>query len=787
MKKYIIWFKDLGSKDVPKVGGKNASLGEMHRNLTEKGIAIPDGFALTADAYWHFIDEAGLREKITKILGGLDISSIKNIQERGAKIRGIIKAAGFPKDLEQEVRKAYRQLCRKYGENADVAVRSSATAEDLPTASFAGQHDTYLNIRGEDGLLEACRRCFASLFTARAISYREKRGFEHMKIALSVGVQKMVRSDKASSGVIFTLDTETGFRNAVLIDGSYGVGEMVVQGKVVPDEFFVFKPTLDKGFKPIISKKLGSKKNKMIYCGKDGLTEIPVPEKDRQEFCLSDGEIITLAKWAKIIEEHYKLPMDIEWAKDGESGDLFIVQARPETVHTQKKSAVFHEYSLKSKNPKVLVEGTSIGEKIASGRAKVIKSAEEISKFRAGEILVTTMTDPDWEPIMKKSAGIITNLGGRTSHAAIVSRELGVPCIVGARKATSVLKDGQVITMDCSSGEVGKVYEGKVEWEEREYSLKKIPKIKTKIMVNLGSPEVAFRNSFLPHRGVGLAREEFIIASKIRVHPLALLNYGRMDKKIKKQIDEITLGYKDKSQFFVDELARGVGQIAAAFWPHPVIVRFSDFKTNEYATLMGGKEFEPDEENPMLGWRGASRYYDTKFKPAFLLECQAMKKAREQFGLKNIWAMVPFCRTIEEGKKVLKIMGEAGLVKGRDGLKVIVMCEIPSNVIMAEEFLKIFDGMSIGSNDLTQLALGLDRDNAKISGIADERNEAVKKMVSSVIKACRRKKKYIGICGQAPSDFPEFAEFLVRENIESISLNPDTVIKTLLRLSKMKK
>ncbi|MDD3399465.1 MAG: phosphoenolpyruvate synthase [Candidatus Paceibacterota bacterium] len=787
MKKYIIWFKDLSSKDVPRVGGKNASLGEMHENLAKKGIAIPDGFALTADAYWHFIDEAGLREKITKILDGLDISDVKNIQERGAKIRGIIRTAELPKDLEEEVRKAYRQLCGEYGDNTDVAVRSSATAEDLPTASFAGQHDTYLNIRGEEGLLEACRRCIASLFTDRAISYREKRGFEHMKIALSVGVQKMVRSDKASAGVMFTLDTETGFRNAVLIDGSYGVGEIVVQGKVVPDEFFVFKPTLDDGFKPIISKRLGSKRNKMIYGGKDGLMEIPVPQKDRQKFCLSDDEVIILAKWAKTIEEHYKLPMDIEWAKDGESGDLFIVQARPETVHTQKKGAVFHEYSLKSKNPKVLVEGTSIGEKIAAGKARVIKSAKEISKFQAGEILVTTMTDPDWEPIMKKSAGIITDLGGRTSHAAIVSRELGVPCIVGAGKASSTLRDGQMITIDCSSGEVGKVYDGKVEWEEKEYSLKKIPKIKTKIMVNLGSPEVAFKNSFLPHQGVGLAREEFIIASKIKVHPLALLNYGRMDKKVKKQIDEITLSYKDKSQFFVDELARGVGQIAAAFWPHPVIVRFSDFKTNEYATLVGGKEFEPDEENPMLGWRGASRYYDPKFKPAFLLECRAMKKAREEFGLKNIWAMVPFCRTIEEGKKVLKIMDEAGLVRGKSGLKVIVMCEIPSNVNMAEEFLKIFDGMSIGSNDLTQLALGLDRDNAQISGIADERNETVKKMVSSVIKACRKKKKYVGICGQAPSDFPEFAEFLVRENIESISLNPDTVIKTLLRLSKMKK
>jgi pyruvate,water dikinase len=783
MKKYIIWFKDLTSANVPQVGGKNASLGEMFQNLGEKGIVLPDGFALTSDAYWYFIDEAGLREKIKKVLADINISNIASLQKGGEKIRKMIMAAKFPKDLNLEIKNAYQQLCKKYGKDTDVAVRSSATAEDLPSASFAGQHDTYLNIRGEKGLLEACQKCIASLFTNRAISYRQKRGFDHLKVALSVGVQKMIRSDIASAGVIFTLDTESGFKDVILITGSYGVGEMVVQGKVVPDEFYVFKQTLDHGFAPIISKKLGAKERKLIYGVKNGLKEISVRQKDREKFCLSEEEVITLAKWAKIIEDHYKLPMDIEWAKDGKTNELFIVQARPETIHARKQGLVFREYSLKNKEAVVLTSGTAIGEKITTGKARIINSAKDIGKFKSGEILVTTMTDPDWEPIMKISQGIITNLGGRTSHAAIVSRELGVPCIVGTDSGTTDIKNGQVITMDCSSGEVGKVYQGKLEWTEKEYKLDKLPKIETKLMVNLGNPEIAFKNSFLPHQGVGLAREEFIIASKIKVHPLALLNYNRLPKNLKKQIDGITLGYKDKAQFYIDELARGMGQIAAAFWPYPTIVRFSDFKTNEYAALMGGREFEPKEENPMLGWRGASRYYNEKFKPAFLLECQAMKKAREEFGLKNIWAMIPFCRTVEEGKKVLEIMKEAGLVKGENDLKVIVMCEIPSNVFLAEEFLDIFDGMSIGSNDLTQLVLGLDRDNANISNIGNEKNEAVKKMISSVIAECKKRNKYIGICGQAPSDFPDFAEFLIKEGIESMSLNPDTLIKTLIKLS----
>ncbi len=766
-KKYILWFKEISKKDVPLVGGKNASLGEMQGALVKKGISIPNGFALTARAYWYFIDANKLRKQIADVLKGLDINDVRNLQARGEKIRKLILNAQFPKDLEKQVKKAYQKLCQEYGADTDVAVRSSATAEDLPSASFAGQHETFLNIRGEKELIKACQRCIASLFTNRAISYREKGGFKHMKVALSVGVQKMVRADKASAGVIFTLDTETGFRDVVLITGSYGVGEMVVQGKVIPDEFQVFKPTLKQGFKPIIVKSLGSKKKKFIY-GRSGLLQVAVPAKDRERFCLQEKEILILAKWARVIEEHYGTPMDIEWAKDGNSGKLFIVQARPETVHVQKTKTSFKEYVLKEKNPKVLLEGIAIGEKIASGRVRVIKSIKGIGSFQAGEILVTTITNPDWEPVMKKAAGIITDSGGKTSHAAIVSRELGVACIVGSRKGTSVLKTGSFVTMDCSSGEVGRIYQGRVEWREKEYNLKKIPKIKTKIMLNIGTPEIAFRNSFLPHQGVGLAREEFIIASKIKAHPLFLIKQG-------------------KSQYFVDELARGIGQIGAAFWPKPVIVRFSDFKTNEYAALEGGKEFEPKEENPMLGWRGASRYYDPKFKPAFLLECQALKKARAEFGLKNIWAMVPFCRTVEEGKKVLQIMREGGLVKGRDGLKVVVMCEIPSNVVLVKEFLDIFDGMSIGSNDLTQLVLGIDRDNAKMGYVGDVRNRAVKGMIAQVIRECRKRKKYCGICGQAPSDYPEFAQFLVKEGIESISLNPDAIIKTILNIAKGRK
>ncbi len=786
--KYTLWFKEISKKDVPLVGGKNASLGEMIGELSSKGINIPDGFATTSYAYWYFLNQNKILPKLKEIFKKLDLKNIKTLQEVGKEARNLILKAKFPEDLKKEIIKTYRNLGKKYGKNPDVAVRSSATAEDLPSASFAGQHETYLNVQGEKALIEAIKKSIASLFTNRAISYREKRGFDHFRIALSVGVQKMVRSDLASAGVIFTLDTETGFKDVVLINSSWGLGETVVKGKVVPDEFLIFKPTLKQGFEPIISKNLGTKKRKLVYgAGAKATKELPVSQKAQNQFALTGSEILTLAKWACLIEKHYGIPQDIEWAKDGKTKKIFIVQSRPETVHVGKKKAVFKEYILKEKKPQLLLEGIAIGEKIAAGKVRIIKDTKRISEFQAGEILVTINTDPDWEPIMKISSAIITDLGGRTSHAAIVSRELGVPCMVGTKKATSILKNGQEITIDCSSGETGKIYHGKVEWEEKEHKLKKIPKTKTKIMLNIGTPEIAFRNSFLPHRGVGLAREEFIIASKIKIHPLALINYSKLDKKLKKQIAEITPGYKNKKQFFVDELARGIGQIGAAFFPEPVIVRFSDFKTNEYASLLGGHLFEPKEENPMLGWRGASRYYDPQFKEAFLLECQALKIAREKFGLKNIWAMIPFCRTVEEGEKVLKIMKEGGLERGKNGLKVIVMCEIPSNVILAEEFLKTFDGMSIGSNDLTQLILGIDRDSAALKKVGNEKNKAVKEMIKKVIKICRQKKKYIGICGQAPSDFPDFAEFLVEQGIESMSLNPDTVIKTTLTVAKKEK
>jgi len=787
-KKYILAFREISRKDIPLVGGKNASLGEMIRELSSKGINIPEGFATTSYAYRDFLKKNNLFPKLKETFKKLDLKNIKTLQEVGKEARNLILKAKFPEDLKREIIKAYRELGKRYGKNPDVAVRSSATAEDLPSASFAGQHETYLNVQGEKALIEAVKKSIASLFTNRAISYREKRGFDHFKIALSVGVQKMVRSDLASAGVMFTLDTETGFKDIILINSSWGLGETVVKGKVVPDEFLIFKPTLKQGFEPIISKNLGTKKRKLVYgAGAKATKEVSVSQKAQNQFTLTDSEILTLAKWACLIEKHYGIPQDIEWAKDGKTKKIFIVQSRPETVHVSKKKAVFKEYILKEKKPQLLLEGIAIGEKIAAGKVRVIKDIKRINEFQAGEILVTINTDPDWEPIMKISSAIITDLGGRTSHAAIVSRELGVPCMVGTKKATSIFKNGQEITIDCSSGETGKIYQGKVKWEEKEHKLKQIPKTKTKIMLNIGTPEIAFHNSFLPHRGVGLAREEFIIASKIKIHPLALINYPKLDKKLKKQIAEITPGYKNKKQFFVDELARGIGQIGAAFSPEPVIVRFSDFKTNEYASLLGGHLFEPEEENPMIGWRGASRYYDPQFKEAFLLECQALKIAREKFGLKNIWVMIPFCRTLEEGEKVLKIMKEGGLERRKKGLRVIVMCEIPSNAILVEEFLKIFDGMSIGSNDLTQLILGIDRDSATLKKVGNEKNKAVKEMIKKVIKICRQKKKYIGICGQAPSDFPEFAEFLVEQGIESISLNPDTVIKTTLDIAKKEK
>ena len=785
--KLILNLNEISIKDVPVVGGKNASLGEMISKLGKKGVNIPDGFVLTSFAYWHFLKENKIDQKLKEIFAKFDQKSIKSLKETGKRARNLILRAEFPEDLKRETIEFYRKLSQKYKKReVDVAVRSSATAEDLPSASFAGQHETYLNIKGEKELLRAIKKCFASLFTDRAIAYREEKGFLHLKIALSVGIQKMVRSDLASSGVIFTLDTETGFRNVVLINSIFGIGEMIVKGKVTPDEFYVFKPSLKKGFKSIIVKDLGRKTKKYIYKKGGGLKEVNVSQKDQLRFSLTDEEVLTLAKWAMVIEEHYGRPQDIEWAKDGKTGQLFIVQSRPETVFAPKEARFYEEYEIKA-TKKPILTGISIGNKIGQGKIHVIPNVSKISEFQKGEVLVTKMTDPDWVPIMRIASAIITDEGGKTCHAAIIGRELGIPAIVGTHLATKILKTGQEVTVDCTQGLAGRIFLGKVPFEVKRYNLKKIPKLKTKIMINIGAPDIAFKTSFLPNDGVGLARIEFVLAEKIRIHPLVLYHFKNLkNKKLKNQIEKITVGYKDKKQYFVDKLAEGIAQIAAAFYPKPVIVRLSDFKTNEYAALIGGELFEPEESNPMLGWRGASRYYDPKFQPAFEMECKAIKKAREVFGLKNIWVMVPFCRTVEEGKKVLNLMKKQGLEKKKDGLKVIVMCEIPSNVILAEEFLKIFDGMSIGSNDLTQLVLGLDRDSAIVAKVGDERNEAVKEMVSKVIKLCREKKKYCGICGQAPSDFPEFAEFIMKEGIESMSLNPDTVIKTILNLAKIK-
>lgn len=780
-KKFTLWFDELGIKDVPLVGGKNASLGEMYRKLTAKGINVTNGFAVTAYSYFYLLQKAGIKKRIQEILSDLNTHDMENLAERGRKVRETILEAAMPEELEEAIITAYQRLEKEYGKNVDVAVRSSATAEDLPDASFAGQQETYLNIRGQKALLKACKKCFASLFTNRAISYRQDKGFDHFKVGLSIGVQKMVRADLASSGVMFSIDTETGFRNAVLINGSWGLGENVVQGKVNPDEWYVFKPTLLEGYKPIIGKKLGSKKIKMIYSkGKNPTKNIPATKSEQQSFCLTEEEILTLAKWAVIVEDHYKKPMDMEWSKDGQSGKLYLIQARPETVHAIKSLSVLEEYQLLEKG-RILVSGSPVGQKIGVGKAHIIKDTSKIKEFKSGEVLVTDMTDPDWEPIMKIAKAIVTNRGGRTCHAAIVSRELGIPCIVGTGEATKKIKIGQDVTVSCAEGEVGNIYAGSLKFRIKKTNLKNFKRPKTKIMMNIGAPDIALASSFIPNDGVGLARLEFIINNHIQVHPLALLNYSKLkDQAAKKKIDQLTVGYKSKAQYFIDKLAEGISQIGAAFYPNDVIVRLSDFKSNEYANLIGGRGFEPEEENPMIGWRGASRYYSEKYKAAFALECKALKKVREVFGLKNVKVMIPFCRTVEEGKKVLAEMKINGLVRGKDGLEVYVMCEIPSNVILAEEFAKIFDGFSIGSNDLTQLTLGLDRDSELVSHIYDERNQAVKDLVAQVISVARKKGRKIGICGQAPSDFPDFATFLVECGIDSMSLNPDTVVKTTL-------
>lgn len=790
--KYILWFKDILAKDVPSVGGKNASLGEIFSKLTIKGINIPDGFATTAQAYFYFLEKNDLKEKIGKILKDINVSDINNLQKKGKAVRQLILKAELPDDLQEEIISAYRNLSEEYGvKNADVAVRSSATAEDLPTASFAGQQETFLNIAGKKQILEAVKKCFASLFTDRAIVYRAEMKFDHLKIALSAGVQKMVRSDLGSAGVMFSCDTESGFGDVALINASYGLGENVVKGRVEPDQYYVFQTTLKAGFEPIIEKKMGSKEVKLIYnkSFKNPTKDVLVSLKDRQKFVLTDQEILSLARSSILIEEHYGKEMDIEWAKDGKDGKLYILQARPETVKSRKNVNVLEEYVLdKSRiaKSKILLTGSSVGNKIGQGKVRKIMNVKSINKFKKGEVLVTDMTDPDWVPVMRLASAIVTDSGSRTCHAAIVSRELGIPCIVGTAKATKILKTGKSMTVSCAEGETGKVYDGLIPFEIKRTDIVGLRNPPLKIMMNLGEPDLAFGLSFFPNDGIGLAREEFIIANQIKIHPLALINYKKLSPATRKKIDKITMGFKDKNKFFIDKLSEGIGKIASAFYPKPVIIRFSDFKSNEYAQLIGGESFEPKEANPMLGWRGASRYYDPKFKEAFLLECSALKKAREKFGLDNIWAMVPFCRTPEEAHKVLAVMEEGGLKRGENNLKVIVMCEIPSNVILTEEFLDIFDGMSIGSNDLTQLTLGLDRDSNLIAKIGDERNKAVKKMVAKVIKDCRARRKYCGICGDAPSTFPEFAEFLVEQGIESISLNPDSVIKTLLHLNNIK-
>ena len=798
-KSYVKWYSEVGIADVPVVGGKNAALGEMYSNLVPLGVNIPDGFALTAEAYRHFFKNTGLDEKIKEILSDLNLKDIRNLQIRGKKVRETILKATLPQDLKEVVAKAYAELENKYGKNIDVAVRSSATAEDLPGASFAGQQETYLNIHGIENVLVATKKCIASLFTDRAISYRADKGFSHFDAALSVGVQCMVRSDLSASGVAFTIDTETGFDKVIVINGIYGLGEFIVQGKVIPDEFIVFKPSLDNNIKsPIIGKNIGKKNIKLVYA-KNGTREEKVSPTDQQNFCLTDGEVIKLSKWCYEIEKyfskkdgHYQ-PMDIEWAKNGLTNELFIVQARPETVISGEDKNVLKEYQLEKKS-KILLSGIAVGSKIGSGNVRILKSAKNISAFKKGEVLVTEITDPDWEPIMKIAKAIVTDKGGRTSHAAIVSRELGIPCIVGSENATKLLKNGQEVTVD-ASGQVGNVYEGIIPFKVLEHHLDKIPKVATKIMVNIGSPDEAFKNHNLPAEGVGLGRLEFIIASHIRLHPNALIDYKKLVQKNKekkdpyvtkllKEIDQLTPLYKEKTQYYVDNLALGIAKIAATFHPHKVIIRFSDFKTNEYRTLIGGELYEPHEENPMLGWRGASRYYDPKFKEAFSLECQALKIVREEMGLSNVIPMIPFCRTPEEGKMVVETMKEFGLDRANDKeLKIYVMCEIPSNILLADEFLEVFDGMSIGSNDLTQLTLGLDRDSGIVTHIANENNGAVKKLIAEIIHKCKEKGKYIGICGQAPSDYPDFAQFLVDEGIESMSLNPDTVIKIIMALS----
>jgi pyruvate,water dikinase len=782
---YIRFFEEIGIKDVPLVGGKNASLGEMYCELSGQGVLVPNGFAITADAYRHVLKEAGAWQKLRDALEGMDPDDVADLARRGKRAREIVYGAGLPDDLTAEIIAGYRRLQEEYGEEVSLAVRSSATAEDLPTASFAGQQETYLNIKGDESLLDACRRCFASLFTDRGIHYRIDQEFDHFAVALSIGVMKMVRSDLAASGVFFSLDTESGFRDVVFITGAYGLGENVVQGAVDPDEFYVHKPTFEAGHRAVLRRMLGDKAIKMIFVEgeiKQTVRNIPAPKADRERYCITDEDVLELADYAIKIERHYGRPMDMEWAKDGTDGKIYVVQARPETVASQRKATVLESYEMEGAG-EVLTEGRSVGQKIAAGTAHFIKDVAHLHEFKPGEVLVADTTTPDWEPVMKTAAAIVTNRGGRTCHAAIISRELGVPAVVGTGEGTTAIPDDEMVTVSCAEGDTGRVYRGEIPFHVERTDVGDIPRPRTKIMLNLGNPDLAFKTAFLPNDGVGLARMEFIISESIKAHPLALVHPDRVsDADAREALDRLTRLYPDGETFFVERLSEGIGTIAAAFWPKPVVVRMSDFKTNEYASLLGGADFEPHEQNPMIGFRGASRYAHPAYVEGFALECAAMKRVREDMGFTNVILMLPFVRRVEEAEKVIAQMGELGLRRGENGLEVYAMCEIPNNVLLIDQFANTVDGFSIGSNDLTQLTLGVDRDSEIVAFDYDERDAGVKQMIRMAVEGCTRNQIHSGLCGQAPSDYPDMAEYLVEIGIDSISLNPDTVVKTTQRI-----
>jgi pyruvate,water dikinase len=794
--RYIRFFEDIGIDDVASVGGKNASLGELYRELIPQGVRVPNGFAITAQAYWYVLEEAGVMPRLRDAIHGLRPDDVEDLARRGMRARELVYGAPLPTELQREILQAYGVLQAEYGSQLAVAVRSSATAEDLPDVSFAGAHETFLNIQGEQPLLDACRRCFASLFTDRAIHYRIDKGFDHFKVALSIGVMKMVRSDLAASGVIFSLDTESGFPDVVFITGAYGLGENIVQGALDPDEFYVFKPTFEAGYRSVLRRVLGSKKIKMVYAkgsSRHTTRNVPTSNAERERFCLSDEEALTLADYAIKVEKHYSAkaglprPMDMEWAKDGMDGQLYMVQARPETVASQRRGNMLEIYSVQG-GGEVVASGRSVGEKVACGNVRIVTNAAQLKEFQPGEILVADTTTPDWEPVMRTAGAVVTNRGGRTCHAAIVARELGIPAVVGADDVTTVLKGGEAVTVSCAEGDIGKVYRGKIPFEVQQTNLEGLERPATRIMVNLGNPELAFKTSFLPNDGVGLARMEFIISESIKVHPMALAHPEKVaDPAERAAIERLCRGYARPADFFIERLAEGVGTIAAAFYPKPVIVRMSDFKSNEYAALLGGRGFEPAEQNPMIGFRGASRYAHPAYAEGFALECAAMRRVREIMGLTNVKLMIPFCRRVEEAERVLKVMAEKGLARGQAGLEIYVMCEIPNNVIQIDAFAEHFDGFSIGSNDLTQLTLGVDRDSEIVAFDYDERDEGVKKMIRLAIEGCRRNGRHSGLCGQAPSDYPEMARFLVEIGIDSMSLNPDAVLKTTLQVLEVEK